>query len=106
MGKETIYLKGDPGFRPAVLTKLGSSWIMGGNDIGEDIISFTMPEKIDLEELKNMIGETIITEFSVSFFNKMPDKALSEPQWKFVPGSPIKMSIWASKDWKPVTPTS
>jgi hypothetical protein len=87
MNNSTIYIKGDLGFKPAVLTKLGGTWIHGAYDIGEDTVSFSIPENMELNDFKKAIGNSIIAEYNVSFFDELPGD-------KFVPGRSVKMSIW------------
>lgn len=98
MTQITIYIKGDPGFMPALITRLGRNAIHSGRDIGEDIISFSLPENVSIEEFKASIGEEIVTNYNILFFEVLPANSKQEKSWKFIPGRPFKMSIWANND--------
>jgi hypothetical protein len=91
-------MKGNAGFKPAVITKLGGAWINGARDIGQDIVSFSLPGKMQLEDFKESIGNTIISDFEVQFFDELPGDTPSEPRSAYVPGGQIRMSIWANND--------
>ncbi len=97
MSKITVYLKGDPGFKPAIITRLGRDWIQNGRDVDEDVISFSLPEKMSMEDLKASIGIDIVSSFDVLFFDNIPTDS-EPPPWKFVPGRPFRMSIWTNSD--------
>jgi hypothetical protein len=100
MSKVTVYVKGDPGFMPAVITKLGREWIHNGRNVDEGVISFSLPEKMSKEEFKTSIGTDIVSDFNVLFFDDIPVDAQPEAPWKFVPGHPFRISIWADNDSK------
>jgi hypothetical protein len=92
----TIYIKGDPGFKAAILQKLGGTWLHGVVYCDEDKLGFAIPEDILLEDFKSMIGYTTIVSYSLHFLDKLLGDTFSEIPPKFVPGKPIKMSIWAN----------
>src|ERR1700754_4391249 len=96
----TIYIKGDAGFKTAILTKLGGTWIHGLKHYDEDILEFFIPENVLAEDFKAMIGYTNIVTYNLRFMDKLPDDTFSEIPQKFVPGKPIKMSIWANREYK------
>lgn len=98
MSKITVYIKGDPGFMPAVINKLGKEWIHSGRDVDEGIVSFELPQKMSMEEFRASIGTTIVSDFNMAFFDNIPVDSPPEPPWKFVPGHPFKMTIWANDD--------
>jgi hypothetical protein len=95
----TLYMKGDPGFKPAILTKLGGTWLHGFEDCDENVLGFSIPENVLLEDFKKAIGYNNITSFNLLFFDTLPGDSASNSPVKFIPGTPIKMSIWANKNY-------
>jgi hypothetical protein len=72
MNRITVYINGNPGFKPAIITKLGRGWIHRGQDMDGDTISFPLPEKMSIEEFKAVVGIDIISDFGVSSPMKFP----------------------------------
>ena len=98
MNKTTVYIKGSPGFKPAVITKLGREWIHSARDISEDTISFALPDGVILEEFKEAIGSDVVSDFTILFLDRQPSDLPADAQRKFVPDYPFKMTIWKSND--------
>lgn len=94
----TIYITGDPGFKPALLAKLGNPWMRSAIDFDDNTMSFSIPENFLFEDLKEAIGDDITTQYNLLFLDEQPDKPREAP-WKFIPGNPIKMSIWSNKQY-------
>ncbi|MEI9920144.1 MAG: hypothetical protein WDO14_15325 [Bacteroidota bacterium] len=90
-----IYMKGDVGFKPVVLAKLGGTWIHGCEDYDKDILSFSIPEHILLEDFKEKVGTNNIVAYNLLFM----DEPTEEVPKKFIPGAAITMSIWTSADY-------
>lgn len=95
---ETLYVTGTTGFKLALMTRLGSDRVHRTEDIGDDIISFTLPENASLEDLKVAIGDDIISEHDIHFFDEMPEGHTPYTAPSFVAGRPFKMSIWVNRD--------
>jgi hypothetical protein len=82
----------------AVITRLGRDAIHSGRDIAEDIVSFSLPENVSIEEFKSSIGSDIVADYNVLFFDHLPDNSGQDTHGNFIPGRPFKMSIWANND--------
>lgn len=98
MTKITVYTKGDPGFMPAIIVRLGRDAIHSGRDIGDGIVSFSLPENQSIDDFKAAIGTDLIADFNMVFFEDPPPATQEEATWKFVPGRPFKISIWTNND--------
>lgn len=96
----TMYITGDNGFKAVILAKLGGTWIHGFKNHEENMLEFSMPENVLLEDFKSTIGYNNIVAYHLRFLDKPLEDAFSEIPEKFVPGKPFKMSIWANKDFK------
>lgn len=94
----TIYIKGDAGFMPAIITRLGREAIHRSRDIAEDIVSFSPPENVSIEDFKTSIGADIVADYNLLFFDDLPGNSQQESPFKFIPGRQFKMSIWANND--------
>jgi len=95
---DSIYIKGDAGFKSAILTELGGAWLHGFDDCEEDTLRFSIPEDISREDFKKKIGYNNISIFNLKFFNDPPNETPKTAP-RFIPGRPIKMSIWANKNY-------
>jgi len=67
MNSNIIYLKGNPGFKPAVIIQLGKHWIKTAYDHSHEIVSFSLPDSMRLEGFKEAIGKNLIAEFNIVF---------------------------------------
>ena len=94
----SIYIKGDAGFKPAILTKLGGTWLHGFDDCEEDTLRFAIPEHISRGDFKKKIGHNNVVLFNLIFFNDPSDETPKIAP-RFIPGRPIKMSIWANENY-------
>jgi len=97
MDQTKIYIKGKKGFKAAVKTKLGGTWIHGGSDINVDTVMFSLAADSQLTDFKSSIGEELISEYNLKFLNDLEeqdDAELSKPDSK----KPVLMSIWTNKD--------
>jgi hypothetical protein len=95
----TIYIKGDSGFKSVILTKMGGAWIHGIDDSYESVLGFFIPENILLKDFEKTIGRGIIDSYNLQFLDKLPADLFSETPPKFLPGRPVKMTIWANKNY-------
>lgn len=98
MNRITVYINGNPGFKPAIITKLGRDWIHSGQDMDDDTISFPLPEKMSIEEFKAIVGIDIITDFGVRFSDEILVTSQPELPWKFIPARPFRMSVLTDSD--------
>ncbi|MEJ0028903.1 MAG: hypothetical protein WDO15_00290 [Bacteroidota bacterium] len=97
--KETIiYITGLPGFKSTVIDKLATVWMHGAKDIGQDIVSFSLPENSTLENLKSSIGADILSNHGIKFYDELPAGHHPYSQLKYIPGQVSKMSIWVNRD--------
>lgn len=94
----SIYIQGDAGFKSAILTKLGGTWLHGFEDCEEDTLRFSIPEEISRENFKKKIGRDNVVLYNLAFFNDPPGRTPNTtPQ--FVAGRLIKMTIWANENY-------
>ena len=93
MDEAKIYIKGKPGFKPAVKTKLGGTWIHGDSDVSVDTIMFYLSADSDLNAFKASIGKELISFYDLQFFT-----SLQEPDQPESPKQPLTMSIWTDRD--------
>jgi hypothetical protein len=100
MSKITVYIKGAPGFMPAVITKLGRDWIRSGREAGDDVISFSLREEMSIDDFKEFIGTDIISEHSIVFLDELPGNPTPERPLNAIQSPPFKMSIWRNSDPK------
>ena len=98
MKELNIYMTGSPGFKSAIISQLSREWIHGAQDIGQEVVRFTLPDNVTLEALKVSVGSKIIDEHNVQFFEKPPANNVPYTQVKFIPGQAIKMSLWVNSD--------
>jgi hypothetical protein len=99
MDQNKIYIKGMPGFKSAVLSKLGGAWLLGTSDIGNDVVSFTLPENDQLNDFKTAIGKDLISEHKLEFFLDL-DEHLASQAIKKPSTHSVRMSIWTNSDSK------
>jgi hypothetical protein len=95
-----IYITGSPGFKAAVITKIGSKWIHSAQDVGEDLVSFALPKDETLSGFKALIGADIVSTHDIMFFDKLPNDLPAYTHVKSVPGQAVKMSIWVNSNSK------
>ncbi len=93
-------MTGSPGFKSVIIAKLGREWIHGAQDVGQEVVSFMLPDNITLDGLKASIGTDLISDHEILFFDKLPGDLLPYTQFKYIPGQPVKMSIWVNSDSK------
>lgn len=96
---DILYIKGDAGFKAALLAKLGGTWIHGHEDYNDAVLGFSVPANIFIEDFKEAIGYSTIIHYNLSFSKNPPTEMNSEAPSKFIPGTPIKMSIWSNKNY-------
>jgi len=96
----TMYIKGDAGFKTAVLAKLGGTWIHGLKHYDDETLEFSIPENVLAEDFKAMIGYNNIVAYNLRFLDKLLEDTFSEIPQKFVPGKPFKISIWTNNDFR------
>lgn len=89
-----------PGFKAAVLTKLGGTWIHGSKDFDTETVMFTLPENSKLKEFKSSIGREIITAFELRFLADVEEALESESPAGRTPNGAVKMTIWTNNDSK------
>jgi hypothetical protein len=93
MNENKIFIEGTAGFKPAVMEKLSGAWLAGSTD-GQNLISISISEDMKLDDLQDVIGKDIISDYELQFRSDLTG------QWKYVPGGPVKMTIWTNSDSK------
>jgi len=99
MDETKVYIKGKPGFKPAVKTKLGGTWIHGDSDVSVDTMMFSLPEDSQLGAFKTSIGQKLISTYGLQFLTDLPeegDPQMTKPESE----NSFTMSIWANTDSK------
>jgi len=99
MSEIKIFIEGTPGFKPAVLGKLSASWLLGSSDVNLDVISISIGKDKKLNDLQDAIGRDIISAHELQFHSDLAEYE-AKSQWKYAPGGPVKMTIWANTDSK------
>jgi hypothetical protein len=98
MSETRIYIKGTTGFKGAVKTKLGGSWIHGDSDVNSDTIMFVLTNATELKAFKASIGESLITTYDLEFLTNPPDDDAEAPDLNVEPF--YKMTFWTNVDSK------
>jgi hypothetical protein len=97
MNEIKIYIKGNAGFKPKVMLKLGDAWVQDDRHINMDTIMTLTTVESELETLKESIGDDLIMAYKLQFLTSLNEHdtlELSKAQRSDVP---LKMSIWADK---------
>lgn len=97
MSEIKIYIKGTTGFKGAVKTKLGGSWIHGDSDVSADTIMFILAQESELKAFKASIGDLLIATYDLEFLTGTPD---DDSQVAHQEEDPYKMTFWANVDSK------
>jgi hypothetical protein len=98
MDDTTKYIIGTVGFKSALMSHFGAEWTNGTRDIGQDILSFTLTENSSIEAMKDSIGDDVLAEYDINFFDELPMRNPPYTQLKRVPPQAFKMSIWVNRD--------
>lgn len=92
MNDTSMYVIGTSGFKPAVKSKLGEKWIQRCSDKSDDTLMFLLPAEIDAEAFKALIGEKLISSYSLQFNIDLEKYTRTE--------KPYSMTIWANNESK------
>jgi hypothetical protein len=81
------------------MTKLDREWLKGVKEFDQQIVGISLPGDQLLENLKTLLGSYLISDHNLLFFDKLPEGG-TPAEYQFVPGRPIKMSVWVNSNSK------
>ena len=67
----TVYIKGRKSFRKEVLAKLERTWLLGNEDVNNDLLMYWIEDASKLKSLKTAIGSKLIFKYRLHFFTDL-----------------------------------
>jgi hypothetical protein len=98
MNDTKIFIKGKPGFKPALKAQLGGAWIHGDSNISVDTMMYSISAESELKAFKASIGEKLIAAYELQFLTSVEDQDDSESSNQPVTERPLTMTIWTNPD--------
>jgi hypothetical protein len=104
-----VYIGGKPGFRQAVVAKLGNSWLPGSTGLRNELLMYWLPDAGRLKALKVAIGSKLVFKYRLEFITNLNEHleliANETNEFSFYENELMnKMIRWDNTQREPVKP--